>query len=203
MNYFESLLFSLPALLIAVTIHEFTRAVASTHFGDVLPKSKGRLTLNPLNHIEPIGLILLFYSGGFGWGKPVETSALYYKDRKRNTLSVAIAPSIANLILGFLFAMLLCFLPNLGSSTVATILYQCAYYNVAIAIYNILPVYPMDGAKVLAQFLPANKYYQYMQYEKIIQMIVIFLVLFGTFSGIFSTIINAILSFVFLLFGSI
>lgn len=194
MNYFQMLLLSIPAILISTTVHEFTRAVASTHFGDNLPKSKGRLTLNPLNHFEPIGFLLMFYSGGFGWGKPVETSALYYKNRKKDTLTVAIAPCVANLVLGLLFVILLQILPANTNGNLASILYYCAYYNVALVIYNVLPIAPMDGAKVLAHFLPANRYFQYMQYEKTIQMIVMFLLFFGTFGSIFSVVINGILN---------
>ena len=72
----------IPGILVATTIHEFTRALLSTIFGDNYPKSQKRLTLNPIRHFEPIGFLMMFYSGGFGWGKPVETSALYYKNRK-------------------------------------------------------------------------------------------------------------------------
>lgn len=201
MNYLQSLLLALPALLITITTHEFTRAVASTHFGDNLPKTSGRLTLNPLKHIEPIGFLLLFYTGGFGWGKPVETSALYYKNRKKDALVVAIAPSVANLVLGFLFVILIHALSTSTAGILSSIIYYCAYYNVALAVYNILPIPPMDGGKAIAHFLPANKYFQYMQYEKTIQMIVIVLVFFGVFGSIFSTIINGILSLFSLVVG--
>ncbi len=194
MNYFQMLLLSIPAILIATTVHEFTRAVVSAHFGDNLPKSKGRLTLNPLNHFEPIGFLLMFYSGGFGWGKPVETSALYYKNRKKDTLTVAIAPSVANLVMGFLFVIVTQALSSFASGTIITILYYCAYYNIALVVYNILPITPMDGGKVLAHFLPANKYFQYMQHEKTIQLVVIFLLFFGVFGNIFPVVINGILN---------
>ena len=77
------MLLGIPGIIVATTVHEFTRALLSTIFGDNYPKSKGRVTLNPVKHFEPIGFLMMFYSGGFGWGKPVETSALYYKNRKR------------------------------------------------------------------------------------------------------------------------
>ena len=69
-NYLLAFLWSIPGLLVATTMHEFVRALASSAMGDNLPKSQGRLTLNPLKHFEPIGFLLLFYTGGFGWGKP-------------------------------------------------------------------------------------------------------------------------------------
>ena len=105
-NTLVLLVISIPGILVAATVHEFTRALLSTIFGDNYPKSKGRLTLNPVKHFEPIGFLLMFYSGGFGWGKPVETSALYYKDRKKQTLLVAILPSVVNLILGLIFLVI-------------------------------------------------------------------------------------------------
>ena len=82
-NYFMMLLVSIPAIFIATTAHEFTRAAVSSALGDNYPKSQGRLTLNPFKHFEPIGFLLLLYSGGFGWGRPVDTSALYYKQKTR------------------------------------------------------------------------------------------------------------------------
>lgn len=86
MNYFWIFLVSIPGIIVATTVHEFTRAAVSTALGDTLLWNRGRSTLNPVKHFEPIGFLLLFYSGGFGWGKPVDTSALYYKNRKRDTL---------------------------------------------------------------------------------------------------------------------
>lgn len=185
------LLLGIPAILVATTVHEFTRALLSVVFGDNYPKSQKRLTLNPIKHFEPIGFLLMLYSGGFGWGKPVETSALYYKNRKRETLLVAILPSVANLLLGLLFLVVYAVCGEGG--IVATLLYDMAYYNVALAVYNILPVAPMDCVKVLAVLLPANQYFKYMQYEKMIQMIFLFLLFFGFVTGIMNTLIYGVM----------
>ena len=100
---FLVILLGIPGILVATTVHEFVRALASTVLGDNYPKSQGQVTLNPVKHFEPIGFLMMLYSGGFGWGKPVETSALYYKNRKRDTLLVAILPTVVNLILGLVF----------------------------------------------------------------------------------------------------
>ena len=194
-NYFLAFLLSIPGLLVATTVHEFTRAAVSTAFGDHLPKSQGRLTLNPLKHFEPIGFLLLFYTGGFGWGKPVETSGLYYKNRKRDTLLTAILASVVNFALGLIFV---CLFPRFDGYARYVIEYLCLY-NVGIAVYNILPVSPMDCVKVLSVVLPANKYFTYLQYEKMIQMIFLFLLFLGFFGGIFTGITYAVINF----FGSI
>jgi len=193
MNYFWIFLMSIPGIVFATTIHEYTRAAVSTALGDVLPKSKGRVTLNPVKHFEPIGFLLLFYSGGFGWGKPVETSALYYKNRKKDSLMVAILPSVVNLIFGMIFLLLQMKIFN-GNPTLALVFYYLSYYNIGLAVYNILPVAPMDCAKVLSSALPANKYFQYLQYEKMIQMIFLFLLFFGLISGIFNVIIQIVMN---------
>ena len=190
----------IPGILVATTIHEFTRALLSTIFGDNYPKSQKRLTLNPIRHFEPIGFLLMFYSGGFGWRKPVETSALYYKNRKRDTLLVAILPSVVNLIMGIVFMSIYVMLRNnAGNPYLIALLNYLAYYNVGLAMYNILPVAPMDCVKVLAVLMPANQYFKYMQNEKMIQMIFLFLMFFGLITGWMDTLIYGVLN----LFGNL
>ena len=190
----------IPGILVATTVHEFTRALLSTIFGDNYPKSQKRLTLNPIRHFEPIGFLMMFYSGGFGWGKPVETSALYYKNRKRDTLLVAILPSVVNLIMGIVFMSIYVMLRNnAGNPYLIALLNYLAYYNVGLAMYNILPVAPMDCVKVLAVLMPANQYFKYMQNEKMIQMIFLFLMFFGLITGWMDTLIYGVLN----LFGNL
>ena len=190
-NYLMAFVLSIPGLIVATTLHEFVRALASTALGDDLPKKQGRLTLNPLKHFEPIGFLLLFYSGGFGWGKPVETSGLYYKNRKRDSLIVAILPSVVNLILGMIFLSV----TRWTNGILTDILVYLCYYNVGIAVYNVLPVSPMDCVKVLSVVLPANKYFTELQYEKMIQMIFLFLLFLGFFGGIFQSVVYGIMNF--------
>ena len=190
----------IPGILVATTIHEFTRALLSTIFGDNYPKSQKRLTLNPARHFEPIGFLLMFYSGGFGWGKPVETSALYYKNRRTQTLLVAILPSVVNLVMGIVFmGIYVMFRKNGGNPYLIALLNYLAYYNAGLAMYNLLPVAPMDCVKVLAVVLPANQYFKFMQNEKMIQMIFLFMLFFGLITGWMDTLIYGVLN----LFGNI
>lgn len=192
---FLVILLGIPGILVATTVHEFVRALTSAVLGDNYPKSQGRVTLNPIKHFEPIGFLMMLYSGGFGWGKPVETSALYYKNRKRDTLLVAILPTVVNLILGIAFlGFYIAFQRRGGGFYVTTLLRYLAYYNVGLAIYNVLPVAPMDCTKVLAVLMPANQYFKYMQNEKLIQMLFLFLMFFGLITGFMDKIIYAVLS---------
>lgn len=199
-NMLFVLLLGIPGILVATTVHEFTRALLSTIFGDNYPKSQGRLTLNPVKHFEPIGFLMMYFSGGFGWGKPVETSALYYKNRKRDTLLVVILPSVVNLVLGIVFLGVYQSLKRSGANYyLVALLNYMAYYNVGLAVYNILPVAPMDCVKVLAVLMPANQYFKYMQNEKLIQMIFLFLLFFGLITGFMNNITYGVMS----LFGGI
>ena len=190
----------IPGIIVATTIHEFTRALLSTIFGDNYPRSQKRLTLNPARHFEPIGFLLMFYSGGFGWGKPVETSALYYKNRKTQTLLVAVLPSVVNLIMGIVFMGIYVMLRKSGGNPyLIALLNYLAYYNTGLAMYNCLPVAPMDCVKVLAVTLPANQYFKLMQNEKMIQMIFLFMLFFGLITGWMDTLIYGVLN----LFGNL
>jgi M50 family peptidase len=125
----------------------------------------------------------------------VETSGLYYKNRKRDTLLVAILPSVVNLLLGMVFLGVYVNFGGNVNAHVANILNYLCFYNVGIAVYNLVPVSPMDCVKVLSVVLPANKYYSYLQYEKMIQMIFLFLLFLGFFGNIFGTITYGVIQF--------
>ncbi|MCD8036086.1 MAG: site-2 protease family protein [Clostridiales bacterium] len=194
MDYLIIFLMGIPAIMVATTIHEFTRAAVSTHFGDKLPKEQGRLTLNPLKHFEPIGLIIML-ACGFGWGQPVNTSSMYYKDRRKGVLITAIAPTVANLIFAFVF-MFLASITNIYY--LAVFFMKITYFCCCLVIYNLVPVAPMDCLKVLAVVLPANTYFKFMQYEKTIQMVFLLLLFLGL-----SSVFEQIISMLYVLIGAI
>lgn len=191
MSIILNLLLRVPCVLFATTLHEFVRAAVSTALGDKKPKNEGRLTINPVKHFEPIGFIL-FLATGFGWGQPVQTNALFYKNRKRDTLITAISPSVANILAAILFAFLLRVI-DVQSTISNIILLSLIRFNVSLAVYNIVPITPMDGLKVLSTIMPANTYFSYIQYEKIIQMIFLLLLFMGYTNVIFSPVISVIM----------
>lgn len=183
----------IPAVIFATTLHEFSRAAVSTALGDKKPKNEGRLTLNPIKHFEPVGFILM-WATGFGWGKPVETSPMFYKNRKRDTLITAIAPTVINLIAALISSVIYSLAPldemGIVGILLSYLLVSIKQFNIYIAVYNIVPVSPMDCVKVLSCVLPANSYFKYIQYEKIIQMVFLLLL----FMGYTDFIINPIVS---------
>lgn len=191
-NILLQVLFGILSFFAVTTCHELTRAAVSTAFGDVVPKNEKNITLNPLKYTEPIGAILFIITflqgyGAFGWSKAVRTSPLYYKNRKRDSLLVAILPSVANLVFAFIVLIVWKVLP-LHNSILSTFLNVLIVYNVSFAVCNCLPVPPMDCVKVLSLVLPAKQYFVYMQYEKIIQVVFIFLLVFRVFGSVLDNI---------------
>lgn len=188
----------IPAVIFVTSLHEFSRATVSTMLGDQKPKNEGRLTINPAKHFEPIGFILM-WATGFGWGKPVETSPMFYKNRKRDTIITAVMPSVINLVFAAVASVLYGVVSSgtgIGAVIIAVFLSAVKRYSVSIAVYNILPVAPMDCVKVLSCILPANTYFSYMQYEKIIQMIFLLVLFMGYISDFMNPIINAVMAII-------
>lgn len=156
----EWLLF-LPALLIAITVHEFAHAWTADRLGDPTPGLDGRISLNPLRHLDPIGtLMLLFFR--FGWGKPVVFDPYNLRHPRRDAALISLAGPAVNLILATALSFVLRFSP---SSLFSVFLYSCILININLAIFNLLPVPPLDGSKILYGILPrdwANEYNDFM-----------------------------------------
>jgi len=158
---FGELLLFLPALLIAITVHEFAHAWAADRLGDPTPQLQGRLSLNPLKHLDPIGtLMLLFFR--FGWGKPVEFDPYNLRHPRRDAALISLAGPAINLILATVLSLVLKFSP---SPLFSIFLYPVILININLAIFNLLPVPPLDGAKILYGILPrewADEYNDFM-----------------------------------------
>jgi Zn-dependent protease len=183
------------AVIIAITIHQFFYALTSVLLGDNLPKKEGRVTLNPLKQIEPVGFIIMLISM-FGWGKPVNINPAYYKDKKYGTLVVSFSGITANLCLAALSALMLKFtaLPLLGD----VVLQDIVFYNIVLAILNLIPVYPLDGYRILLVCVKPNFYFKILQSEKIVQMILMFL----AFAGVLNLILGPVIMLIYNLFVS-
>ena len=187
----NELVFSAIAATITITLHEFIKALISSSLGDPLPKRDGRVTLNPLKHIEPIGFIIMI-ALGFGWGKPVETASIYYKDRKKGTLITYIIPSVANLLFGIIAALLLVVgkIPLNGR----ILLHSIAICNLRHAFFNIVPVYPLDGAKVFATLRNPNRVIMMVNNQTFHQMILVFFIIWGLVSRIIDPVCYAVIN---------
>lgn len=187
------LLYALPAILISLSFHEMAHAYVSYRHGDPTAKRLGRLTMNPLRHLDPIGTLMLVVSMtsgfGFGWAKPVPIDPTYYKNHKRGTVLVSLAGPVSNLLLAFLFSFPMAYIAIKSGLTMkeafmsslslyfpgfslTAILFNISRFfymiNIGLAIFNILPIPPLDGSKILTAVLPARQYFKLMQYERYI-----------------------------------
>ncbi|MCL1936391.1 MAG: site-2 protease family protein [Defluviitaleaceae bacterium] len=180
----------LIASIIIVTLKEFSVALLSNIQGDNLPKSKGKLSLNPFKHIEIIGLIMLILTSGFGWGKGVDTNKMFYKNRKIGTLITYLSPSIILILFAYLVNFINTTLVvtnfiviNSTMMRIATFInfamMRLTFLSISFAIYNLLPIYPLDGSKVLPLFLSPNKAVSYIAFQK--QILVIFMIIIFLF----------------------
>ncbi|MDR7439959.1 MAG: site-2 protease family protein [Armatimonadota bacterium] len=149
------LLATAVALLVAVTVHEYAHAYTAVRLGDPTPKRLGRLTLNPLAHLDPWGTLLLLLAG-FGWTKPVPVNPAYFADPRRGMLMVAAAGPLANLaLLGALGALARAgIVPELG--WLGELWLRLLYVNAVLAVFNLLPVPPLDGSRILGALLPGE-----------------------------------------------
>ena len=190
----DTLIYVVPAIIITVTLHELAHGWVSYKFGDPTPKLDGRLSLNPLHHLDPIGTIALLLVG-FGWAKPVHIDPRYYKDAKTGIVWTAFAGPLMNFIIAFvaifLFNLLLKLPVSIFSSEIMTrifiyliyLMQYTALISLGQAIFNLIPLLPLDGSKILYGVLPDSVYFNIMKYENWLSLI-LFLVLFsGVLNG--------------------
>lgn len=171
-NIISQLIYTLPAVLIAISMHEFAHGYVSYRLGDPTPKHMGRLSVNPLAHLDPVGTICLLVFH-FGWAKPVGVNPYYYKDRKKGIVMVALAGPIMNFLIAFIsivfMGLILKITGGYGGTFIRYIFSFLNYLfiiNIGLGVFNLIPVPPLDGSKVVGAVLPSDKYFKYMQYER-------------------------------------
>ena len=173
------LIAGIPGLIIAMVIHEYAHARVAVALGDRTPALMGRLTLNPAAHIDPVGLIMLFLVR-FGWAKPVVIDPRNFKHPRRDDILVSLAGPFANLATAFLSLVVLLIWQRLMGGHLSVGMYQVfqliIIYNINFAIFNLIPLPPLDGSHVLIQLLPARLAYAYARIERYSFLILIALI---------------------------
>ncbi len=189
LDYIQELLLSVVAVLVALSIHEFSHAYAAYRLGDNTAKLMGRLTLNPIKHIDPVGALFMI-AFRFGWAKPVPINARNFKKPKRDFAITAIAGPLSNIITAFISSFFLLLSYKLLDIALDTP-YQALVYNtclflsiftslnVGLGIFNLIPVPPFDGSRLLNVILPERLYFKVMQHERQIYWGVIAWLFFG------------------------
>lgn len=197
-----NILINIPITLIALTGHEFAHGWVSSKLGDPTPEREGRLTFNPLAHLDLVGTLLMILTG-FGWAKPVMVDPRYYKNQKRGMALTAAAGPLANLLMAFaamlIYAVILivCVKLDMGTGSlemIGTFAQMFAVRNLCFMVFNIIPIPPLDGAKVLGMFLPDRAYYTMLKYERYSMLLIMLLSLAGVFGGIIGTGVNALMN---------
>lgn len=196
-----SFLYTLPALLFCLSVHEFAHAYTAYKLGDRTQKAMGRLTLNPFSHIDIAGFICIALFG-FGWGKPVMIDDRNFKNKAAGNALTAFAGPFSNIIMAILFTIILkillitgVILPTINSvvgSIILSMLILTIQFNVVFAIFNLIPIPPFDGSRILYFFLPAKgREYMYKieQYSFVIVLVILV-------TGIGSKLVSPIVSFV-------
>ncbi len=208
MNIVLELILIIPILLLSLSIHEFSHGFASYKKGDPTPKMQGRLTLNPLSHLDPMGAMVLLLTRRFGWAKPVPINPRYYSNPRKDLMLVSVAGPASNFVLAVIFALLLNLVgvffrgplamrmytqPNSLLLVLVQFLQLAVIINISLGIFNLLPVPPLDGSKILRGVLPreADKYLD--QLEGPIGMV---LLLILAFTGVLGAIIGPVVQIV-------
>ncbi len=169
---------TLLAVLLAITFHETAHGFVAYRLGDPTAKNEGRLTLNPIAHLDPIGALMMFIAG-FGWAKPVPVNPFYFNgDRTKGMMLVSVAGPVTNLILSFIAYFIFVAGNGFGNIPFLNVfLTQMILLNIYLAIFNLIPIPPLDGSKILAGFLPRATAYKYLttveQYGFLILMLLI------------------------------
>ena len=185
-----SLLASIPGVLIAITFHEYAHGLAAYKLGDNTAKDEGRLSLNPLAHLDPIGTLMLVFAG-FGWGKPVHVDPRNYTRKismEKGEAIVSLAGPLMNIILAFIFTLIYCaiykftgagFLHSTMGSVLMLMIFYTISINVGLGVFNLIPLPPLDGSKIIMPFLPYKAKEWFVNNEQIFYLVFVVLWITG------------------------
>ena len=182
---YDAALIAIPALL-CITIHELAHGYIAYRLGDNTAKDMGRLTLNPIKHIDPIGLMMILFAG-FGWAKPVPVNMNNFKNVRLGMAATSFAGPASNIILATIVLFIFFLLPFpyggyyalMADKLIAGIIFRTALLSVTLAVFNMLPIPPLDGSKIFFSLFSQDFYYKLLRYERYGMILVILLVLSG------------------------
>lgn len=152
-----SLIISIVGLVIAISIHEFSHALAADRLGDPTPRAMGRLTLNPLAHLDPLGTLMLFIAH-FGWGKPVPIDPYNFANPRRDEIIVSLAGPASNFVLAIIISFIIRLTPT---TNISYLLFALAETNLFLGVFNLIPIPPLDGSKVFLNLMSVEKAYEW------------------------------------------
>lgn len=181
-------------------MHELAHAVVANKCGDDTARLKGRISLNPLAHLDIIGTVMIFLFG-IGYAKPVPVNPARLKHPRRDMALISLAGPVSNLVMGFVW-IFLCYIFNAinssndGIQAIATFFYYAASVNVTLAVFNLLPVPPLDGAKIYSAILPDKIYFKIMKYDRYIMIGFIVIMFTGILNGILDAVSNGMIWFI-------
>lgn len=197
------LLVSIPGVLIAITFHEFAHGFVAYKLGDNTAKDEGRLSLNPFAHLDPIGSLMLLFAG-FGWGKPVHVNPINYTRKismEKGEAIVSAAGPIMNFLLAIVFTLIyfaiykfagVAFLSSTVGSIVMLLISNTISVNIGLGVFNLIPLPPLDGSKVIMPFLPYKAKEWFVNNEQIFSIVFVVLWITGLAGNIISPAINGI-----------
>jgi len=211
-----SLVLSIPAVLLAITVHEFGHAFAAYKLGDDTPVRQGRLSLNPLDHVDPLGIAMLLFAH-IGWGKPVQVDPRNYNrdiSVEKADAIVSFAGPLMNFITAIIFALIYCaifkfagvafFTSNIGK-IIISIVGSIVTLNIGLGVFNMIPLPPLDGSKIFLPILPRNAKFWFVQHEQMFYFIFLIIWITGIAGSLISPIISVItdwiLGFALTIFG--
>ncbi|MFZ6022302.1 MAG: site-2 protease family protein [Patescibacteria group bacterium] len=205
-----ALLFTIPAMLISSAVHEYAHAYAAYKLGDDTARAEGRMTINPIAHIDPIGFLMMIF-GKIGWSKPVPVNSYNFENPVVGSAIVSIAGPLSNLLLVVVSALLLKLviilpLPTLALQLLASFLTVMLFINISLMLFNLLPIPPLDGSNIVEMFLPKHwraNWSSLAQYAPILllAMILPFSPLFAIFSSFWYNLLSTVVGLVLTLFG--